>query len=230
MDEENSDDRRQQPEGTRDERKQHHADDSRREAHPGAFRRRGESRPEDHRADVLGRRGLEQVRAAAGAVADVVSDEVRDHRRVARIILGDPRLDLSNQVGANVGRLRVDAAAQLREESNKGRTKPVPDNQERDLGRRDLGEVADEPVESPDAEERHRVQKASRSAVGTGSKSWCERTKPYSTKIRPARIAARKRIVVFCRRRNASAPSLIAFEISRIAGVPVSRLRTHEIR
>src|SRR5437867_13052950 len=45
-----------------------------------------------------------------------------------------------------------------------------------------------------------------------------------------ARRAASRRMVVFCRRRNASAPSLMALEISRIAGVPVSRFKTQEIR
>ncbi len=45
-----------------------------------------------------------------------------------------------------------------------------------------------------------------------------------------ARRTARRTIVVFCRFRKASAPSLMAFEISRIAGVPVSFFRTQQIR
>ena len=44
---------------------------------------------ENHRADVLGGRGFEQVGAAAGAVAHVVAHEVGDHRRVAGIVLRD---------------------------------------------------------------------------------------------------------------------------------------------
>ncbi len=37
-------------------------------------------------------------------------------------------------------------------------------------------------------------------------------------------------MVVFCRRRNASAPSLMALEMACMAAVPVSRFRTHFIR
>jgi hypothetical protein len=47
-----------------------------------------------------------------GAVADVVADVVGDHGRVARVVLGDPRLDLPDEVGADVGGLREDAAAE----------------------------------------------------------------------------------------------------------------------
>ena len=47
--------------------------------------------------------GLEQVGGHAGAVADVVADVVGDHGRVARVVLGDARLDLADEVGADVG-------------------------------------------------------------------------------------------------------------------------------
>jgi hypothetical protein len=43
-------------------------------------------------------------------------DVVGDHGRVARVVLGDPRLDLADQVGADVGGLREDAASQSRED------------------------------------------------------------------------------------------------------------------
>ena len=76
---------------------------------------------QDHGADVLGGRGLEQVGAAAGAVADVVADEVGDDGRVARVVLGDARLDLADEVGADVGGLGVDAAAELGEERHEAR-------------------------------------------------------------------------------------------------------------
>src|SRR5205823_7454530 len=42
---------------------------------------------EDHRADVLGGGRLEEICAAAGAVADIVADQVRDDGRVARVVL-----------------------------------------------------------------------------------------------------------------------------------------------
>ena len=60
--------------------------------------------------------GLEQVGRHAGAVADVVADVVGDHRRVARVVLGDAGLDLADQVGADVGALGEDAAAETRED------------------------------------------------------------------------------------------------------------------
>src|SRR5882724_11159446 len=49
-------------------------------------------------------------------------------------------------------------------------------------------------------------------------------------KITQANAAAIVAIVLFWRRRKASAPALIASETSRIAGVPVSRARTHLMR
>src|SRR5689334_10179899 len=49
-------------------------------------------------------------------------------------------------------------------------------------------------------------------------------------KITHARDAAMSAIVLFCRRKKASAPDLIASDTSRIAGVPVSRARTHLMR
>ena len=71
---------------------------------------------EDHGADGLGGGGLEDVGAAAGAVADVVAHEVGDDGGVARIVFGDAGLDLADEVGADVSGLGVDAAAELREE------------------------------------------------------------------------------------------------------------------
>ena len=88
---------------------------------------------QDHGADVLGGRGLEQVGAAAGAVADVVAHEVRDDGGVARVVLGDARLDLADEVGADVGGLGVDTAAELGEEGHEGGAEAEADDQERRL-------------------------------------------------------------------------------------------------
>ena len=71
---------------------------------------------EQHRRDDGHRVGLEQVGRHAGAVADVVADVVGDHRRVARVVLGDAGFDLADQVGADVGALGEDAAAESRED------------------------------------------------------------------------------------------------------------------
>ena len=75
-----------------------------------------EQAAEQHGGDQRDRIGLEQVGRHAGAVADVVADVVGDHRRVARIVLGNAGLDLADEVGADVGALGEDAAAQARED------------------------------------------------------------------------------------------------------------------
>ena len=71
---------------------------------------------EQHHGDRGDRVGLEQVGGHAGAVADVVAHVVGDHGRVARVVLGDARLDLADEVGADVGGLGEDAAAESRED------------------------------------------------------------------------------------------------------------------
>ena len=71
---------------------------------------------EDHRRDDGHFVALEDVGRHAGAVADVVADVVGDGRGVAGIVLGDAGLDLADQVGADVGGLGVDAAADAHEQ------------------------------------------------------------------------------------------------------------------
>ena len=73
---------------------------------------------EDQRGDDRDLVGLEQVGGHAGAVADVVADVVGDRGGVARVVLGDPGLDLADEVGADVGRLGEDAAADTHEQSD----------------------------------------------------------------------------------------------------------------
>jgi hypothetical protein len=68
----------------------------------------------DHRHDI----GLEQVGRHAGAVADIVADVVGDGGRIARIVLGDPGLDLAHHVAADVGALGEDAAAETGEDGD----------------------------------------------------------------------------------------------------------------
>ncbi len=71
--------------------------------------------------------GLEQVGGHAGAVADVVAHVVGDHRRVARVVLGDAGLDLADDVGADVGSLREDAAAEPGEDGDQRAAEAQPD-------------------------------------------------------------------------------------------------------
>ncbi len=110
---------------------------------------------QDHRADVLGRRRLEQVGTTTGAVTDVVADEVGDDAGVAGVILGDALLDLAHQVRADVGGLGVDAAAELGEQGHERGAEAEADDQERRLGN---GHVADERgvehEDAPHAEQR----------------------------------------------------------------------------
>ena len=100
---------------------------------PTIGRDRVDGDAQDHGADVLGGGGLEQVGAAAGAVADVVAHEVRDHGRVAGIVLGDALLDLADEVGAHVRGLGVDAAAELGEEGHEAGAEAEAHDEERRL-------------------------------------------------------------------------------------------------
>src|SRR5699024_9515896 len=52
---------------------------------------------------------------------DVVAHVVGDHGRVARVVLGNARFDLADEVRADVGRFRVDAAADAGEQAHEAR-------------------------------------------------------------------------------------------------------------
>ncbi len=56
--------------------------------------------------------GLKQIRGHAGAIADIVTDVIRDYGRIARVVLGDAGLDLADQVRAHVRPLGEDTAAE----------------------------------------------------------------------------------------------------------------------
>ncbi len=113
-----------------------------------------ELRSDEHRGDRGHRIRLEEVGRHARAVADVVADVVRDHRRVARVVLRDPGLDLAHEVGADVGGLRVDAAAESREDGDERAAESETD----EVVDRRLGRVAERagqhPVVARDAQER----------------------------------------------------------------------------
>ena len=66
--------------------------------------------------------GLEEVGRHTGAVTDVVAHVVGDGGGVARVVLGDAGLDLAHQVGADVGGLGEDAAADAHEHGQQGAT------------------------------------------------------------------------------------------------------------
>ena len=73
---------------------------------------------EQHRGDRRHDVRLEQVGRHPGAVADVVADVVGDDGGIARVVLRDARLDLADEVGADVRALRVDAAAHAGEQAH----------------------------------------------------------------------------------------------------------------
>ena len=76
-------------------------------------------RDQDHRDADGDDIGFEQVGGHAGAVADIVADVVGDDGRVAGIVLGNSGLDLADQVGADVGGLGEDAAAETGEDRDR---------------------------------------------------------------------------------------------------------------
>ena len=108
---------------------------------------------EQHHRDRGHGVGLEQVGRHAGAVADVVADVVGDHRGVARVVLGDPRLDLADEVGADVGRLGEDSAAEPREDRDQRATEAEADQRVDGLLVGVVGEDQD-PEVAGDAEQR----------------------------------------------------------------------------
>ena len=74
-----------------------------------------------HQRDLV---GLEQVGRHPGAVADVVTHVVGDRRGVPRVVFGDALLHLADQVRADVGRLREDAAAHPHEHREERTAEP----------------------------------------------------------------------------------------------------------
>ena len=118
-------------------------DDQRVQGHPGRLVECQDAQ-QDH-GDCGHRVGLEQVGRHAGAVADVVTDVVGDRRRVTRVILGDARLDLPDQVGTDVCRLGEDPAAQTGEDGDQRATEAQAD-QRVDGG---LGAVVEERGQRP---------------------------------------------------------------------------------
>ena len=93
-----------------------HGADGERVQHRRVGRLLNRQEAEQHRGDDGHGVGLEQVGGHSGAVAHVVAHVVGNNRRVAGVVLGDARLDLSDQVRAHVGALGENSAAQPRED------------------------------------------------------------------------------------------------------------------
>ena len=129
----------------------------------------GERGAEKHDRDRRDRVGLEQVGGHTGAVADVVADVVGDHRRVARVVLGDAGLDLADEVGADVGGLRVDAAAESREDGDQGAAEGEPDEVVDRVVLRDVEPAREHPVVARDAEQAEPDDEQARDRAGAES-------------------------------------------------------------
>ena len=95
-----------------------------RERHAGLTERKD---ADEHRCDGGDDVGLEEVGGHAGAVTDVVTDVVGDDGRVAGVVLGDAGLDLADEVGAHVGGLGEDAAAETGEDRDERATEAETD-------------------------------------------------------------------------------------------------------
>ena len=127
---------------------------------------REEDRPENHGCDDRHGVGLEEVGRHAGAVPDIVADIVRDGRGIARIVLRNARLDLSDEVAADIGTLCEDAAAETREDRDQRGAESERDEGIDDIAARrrqagDARQIAEierhaEEREPRDEEARHR--------------------------------------------------------------------------
>ncbi len=82
---------------------------------------------EQDRADEADRVGLEDVGGHSGAIADIVAHVIGDGGGIARIILVEVALDLADEIGADVGRLCINAAAQPGENGDERRAEGEAD-------------------------------------------------------------------------------------------------------
>ena len=73
-----------------------------------------------HGSDDRAYEGLEDVGAHPSDVPNVVTHVVGDDAGVARVVLGDSRLDLADEVSADVSSLGVDATAHAGEQRYRG--------------------------------------------------------------------------------------------------------------
>ena len=94
-----------------------HRSDQHRGEHGFELHIPGEScRPERRRGEDRAAIAFIEVGAHAGHVAHIVAHVIGDGRRIARIVFGNTRFDFTYQVGAHIGRFRVNSAADTREQ------------------------------------------------------------------------------------------------------------------
>src|SRR2546421_11273640 len=88
---------------------------------------------EDHGADIFSGCRLKEIGSSAGAIADIIADEIGNNCGVARIVLRNSGFDLSDEIGSDIGSFRINSAAKLCKQRYKTRAESVADNKERDL-------------------------------------------------------------------------------------------------
>ncbi len=71
--------------------------------------RNGDDHGGGHRGDVT----IEQVCAHAGDITHVIAHIIRDDGRISRIVFRDAQLNLTREIGRDVGRFGEDAAARF---------------------------------------------------------------------------------------------------------------------
>lgn len=76
---------------------------------------------EQHRGDHGDCVGFEQIGGHAGTVAHIVADIVRNHCRIAWIVLGNAGLDLADKIGAHICALGENSATQARKDRDQRR-------------------------------------------------------------------------------------------------------------
>ena len=86
-----------------------------------------EDRRQNHRGNNRHRIGFEQIGRHARAIADIVTDIVRNRCRVAGVIFRNTGFDLTHEIGANVRALREDTAAETREDRDQRGTEAERD-------------------------------------------------------------------------------------------------------
>ena len=88
---------------------------------------------QDHGADILCGCGFEEVGTAAGAIADIVADEVCDDGGIAGIIFRNSCFDFADEICADIRCLGVDTATQLCEQRNEAGAKAITHDEQGDF-------------------------------------------------------------------------------------------------
>ena len=130
--------------------------------------RQGRGRTECHRGEDRTVVGLVEVGTHACHVTDVVTDVVSNRCGVARIIFGNTRFDLADQVGTDIGGLGVDTTTDTGEQGLRGGTHAVGQHDGGDFLKAGIWNQLI-PQEEPDADIKQREADYDEAHDGTGA-------------------------------------------------------------